>query len=143
MVEFVECVFSGRLDHAYFNGAVPHDDRASLGRSRNEFYANDFRDMDLYDVAFRTGIDLTQQRLPTGPNYVYVANAPTALASARANLSQLRDLEFRRNAWAFLDSLTLGLEGDQQQLLLRPDAFPDNHRDVVDRVFMALVGGDT
>jgi hypothetical protein len=29
----------------------------------------------LIDVSFRTGIDLSQQRLPSGPDYLYLPNA--------------------------------------------------------------------
>lgn len=35
------------------------------------------------DVAFRTGIDLTKQRLPAGDEYVYLEDAESAVRRAR------------------------------------------------------------
>ena len=55
----------------------------ALGRTSNEFRGNDFSGMDLIDVGFRTGIDLSLQRLPTGAQYVYLADAERALQRAR------------------------------------------------------------
>lgn len=66
-VEFVNCKFSGKLLSGYFNGAVPPEDVPILGRHINEFRGNDFIQMELVDVGFRSGIDLSLQRLPSGP----------------------------------------------------------------------------
>ena len=64
-VEMIDCTFTGRLDTAIFNGTVPEDKRGIIGRASNEFHGNDFSAMNLIDVAFRTGIDLTKQVLPS------------------------------------------------------------------------------
>ena len=36
-VAFVDCVFSGRIEHAAFYGSAPERDRSISARSRNEF----------------------------------------------------------------------------------------------------------
>jgi uncharacterized protein YjbI with pentapeptide repeats len=63
-VEMVDNVFTGILKKAFFNGSVPQDLQRALGRSHNEFYGNDFSRAQLLDVAFRTGIDISQQQMP-------------------------------------------------------------------------------
>ena len=47
--------------------------------SRNEIEDNDFSRAKLIDVAFRTGVDLTKQRLPSGPECTYLDVAASAL----------------------------------------------------------------
>jgi uncharacterized protein YjbI with pentapeptide repeats len=51
-VEMIDCTFSGRLETAIFNGSVPEDERALIGRASNEFHGNDFSAMDFRDVGF-------------------------------------------------------------------------------------------
>ncbi len=65
-IEIIDCVFSGIVKQAYFNGTVPVEDAGALGRKTNEFRGNDFSGATFVDVAFRTGIDLSQQKLPEG-----------------------------------------------------------------------------
>lgn len=63
-IEMVDCVVTGIIKQAFFNGAVPDEDVSALGRSTNEFRGNDFSGATLLDVDFRTGIDLSAQRMP-------------------------------------------------------------------------------
>ncbi|HEX3828278.1 MAG TPA: hypothetical protein VHV82_13510 [Sporichthyaceae bacterium] len=65
-VELVGCTFSGRLRKVLFNGTVPPEKQDTARRAANRFEDNDFSRADLLDVGFRTGIDLTRQRLPVG-----------------------------------------------------------------------------
>jgi hypothetical protein len=118
-VEMIDCKFSGRLDTAIFNGAVPEDRRAMIGRASNEFHGNDFSAMDLIDVAFRTGIDLTKQVLPSGEDYLYLPQADSAVAQAKLRVASWDDEQMRRAAMAIIQGLEYGLSGGQQQLLLR------------------------
>jgi uncharacterized protein YjbI with pentapeptide repeats len=82
-VEMIDCTFSGRLETAVFNGSVPEDKQAMIDRVSNEFRGNDFSAMDLIDVGFRTGIDLTKQVLPSGGDYLYLPRAALAVAHAK------------------------------------------------------------
>jgi hypothetical protein len=141
-VELVDCTFSGRLRKAFFNGTVPTDQVLAAGRSINEFKGNDFSEMDLVDVSFRTGIDLTQQRLPTGPQYLFVADAMRAVAHARAQVIAWEDLELRQQAMPVLRVLEAEVERGQRQLLLRVDDFPPRKRPAAAAVFALMAVGD-
>lgn len=137
-VELVECTFSGRLRKAYFNGTVPEDKGQYVGRDRNEFRGNDFSGMELIDVAFRTGIDLTEQRLPSGPEYVYLQNAVAAIRRARASVISWQDLDRRQAAMALIRSLEYELAAGQRQLLLRPKEYSTYPKETVDSVVNLL-----
>ncbi|GAC1339451.1 MAG: hypothetical protein NVSMB23_08480 [Myxococcales bacterium] len=138
-VEFVECVFSGKLHVGYFNGTVPEDNQAWLGRSTNEFRDNDFSQMELIDVAFRTGIDLSKQKLPTDPMYLYVPDAVAAVANARKQVIEWKDLKRRQEAMKVIRFLELELEGGQQQLFMRPKGLmPRKWREVSEEIFSLL-----
>ena len=115
-VEFVECVFSGRGEKIVFNGTVPERSRAAAGRAVNEFRDNDFAEMQLRDISFRTGIDLTKQKLPSGPDYIYVGEARVAIARTRAIVSQWDDDKQRTSALALLRRLDSEAERGQEQL---------------------------
>ena len=65
-VEMIDCEVSGIVRKAFFNGTVPEDLVRALKRTKNRFERNDFSNARLVDVAFRTGIDLTLQKLPVG-----------------------------------------------------------------------------
>jgi hypothetical protein len=137
-VELVDCVFTGRLRHAFFNGTVPEDQRVFVGRERNEFRGNDFSGMKLEDVGFRTGIDLAQQRLPSGPEYLYLPDAATTVQRARAEVVQWDDLDRRREAMVLINILEEEVVKGQRQLLLRPDDYSALRKDAIDGVFTLL-----
>jgi len=137
-VEMIDCRFSGRLCRAIFNGSVREDTRTMAGRAHNEFRGNDFSGMDLIDVSFRTGIDLTKQILPSGQDYLYLSDAISAVTEARSDIIGWKDLEMRRAAMVIIKGLEYNLGGGQKQLILRAtnyysiSALP---RNVVDRIF--------
>ena len=112
-VEMIDCTFSGRLDTAIFNGAVPEDERAIIGRACNEFYGNDFSALDLRDVTFRTGIDLTKQILPSGKDYLFLPYAAVTVSRAKLHVIGWSDEEMRRGAMAIIQGLEYELLGGQ------------------------------
>ncbi len=137
--EFIDCVFSGRLTQCIFNGTVPERDRSWVGRERNEFRGNDFSGAELIDVAFRTGIDLEQQRLPIGPDYVYVADAEAAIERARKGLVDwMPGTDHQRRALVMVDVYSDLVKNGQRQLLLQPSRYSKRPakipREVVDKV---------
>jgi hypothetical protein len=143
-VEMIGCTLSGRLERAVFNGSVPEDERAIIGRANNEFYGNDFSAMDLIDVGFRTGVDLTKQVLPSGGDYLYLPLAGSAVAQARSRVASWNDEEMRRAAMAIIQGLEYDLLGGQRQLLLRAsDCYrvPGIPRKAVDDLFALLKEG--
>lgn len=144
--EFVDCVFTGRAEHCVFNGAPNTDleqvrelaermadlldpaeraalqqriDEAPPDRTANEFRGNDFSGMELIDVDFRDGIDLTAQRFPLGDDYVIVIDASAAIARARDDVRFWDDDAGREFGLAMLRQLAARVEDGQEQLYLR------------------------
>jgi hypothetical protein len=122
-VEMIDCTFSGRMETAIFNGSVPDDERAIIGRASNEFHGNDFSAMDLIDVTFRTGIDLTKQILPSGEDYLFLPQAASAVSRTKSHVANWGDEKMRRAATPIIQGLEYELLGGQQQLLLRSSEF--------------------
>jgi hypothetical protein len=117
--EFVDCVFSGRAEKALFFGAPDEERRDELGRSTNEFVGNDFTGMELRDVDFRHGVDLTKQRLPNGKEYLIVEDARRAVVGARDAVRFWDDDRDREYALDLLRELMWEVEDGQEQFLLR------------------------
>jgi hypothetical protein len=143
-VELVDCTFSGRLRGGWFNGTVPEEDRLTAGREHNEFHGNDFSAMELIDVDFRTGIDLTKQCLPSSSEYVYVPNAAAAVEKARAVVTHWGDLDLRRRAMVEIKILERSVAAGQRQFFLRPaEAYKALGKDAVDQLYglLRLHGG--
>lgn len=138
-VELIDCVFGGSMRASFFNGTMLSEDQAILGRKHNEFRGNDFSTMDLDDVSFRTGIDLTQQRLPSGPEYLYLPNAGSTLGQTRLDVMQWKNAEFRQDALGTLELYEHHVMEGQRQLLLRADNhYGSSPRQAVDDLFALL-----
>jgi uncharacterized protein YjbI with pentapeptide repeats len=137
-VELVNCTFTGRLRKSVFNGTVPEQDQPVAGRVHNEFYGNDFSGMNLVDVAFRTGIDLSLQRLPSGDRHLYLPDAPAAVRQAREAVLGWADVAHRQQAMAFLRSPEGELRDGQNQLLVEKSIHPGLPDDVAAAVFGLL-----
>ncbi|GIH15520.1 pentapeptide repeat-containing protein [Rugosimonospora africana] len=81
--EFVDCLFTGRIEGAVFNGRPPsYEGMAPNPKKLLEFRGNDFSGAVLEDVGFRNGVALSQQSLPTGPDYVLLLDAGPVLRRA-------------------------------------------------------------
>lgn len=142
-VELIDCVFSGRLRKGIFNGAVPKAQRTLLGRVCNDIRGNDFSAMELIDVSFRTGVDLTKQRLPSGASYIYLPDAAIAVERTRSVLASLNDGSLRRSALTILEVFDREISEGQRQLLLREDdyyRYSALSREAVSEVFSLLRG---
>lgn len=106
--ELVDCVFSGTIRGAIFWGGPPPGaateyklivriqsrrgepipaEYADLAlRPVTEFRGNDFSQADLIDVAFRGGVDLSAQIMPSRPDTVYLPDGSRSLEAAIADL---------------------------------------------------------
>ena len=118
--EFVDCRFSGRLS-GYFNGTPPDDWQASLRRDKNEFSGNDFSRAELCDLSFRTGIDLSLQKLPTAPEKYFYSRRPELCIRAlreKALVWRPDDPEDRKEVFSFIQVLEWELEGGQKELFI-------------------------
>jgi hypothetical protein len=139
--EFIDCVFTGHLRKCIFNGTVCEQDRQWIGRYRNEFSGNDFSAADLVEVDFRTGIDLTKQRLPSGTEYLYLPDPTPVIERARAEVLGWLDFEHRRSALIMLKTMEEQIADGQPQLFLRASdhyAYSAIPRDAVDNLFAFL-----
>lgn len=130
-VEMVGCSFSGRLRKAVFNGTVPSEMRAEAGRSANQFEGNDFSRARLADVSFRTGIDLSRQSLPSGPEYTYLEDAGLAVRRARQEFNAWGDPEDKKRAGGVLRVMEEDVAAGQSQLLIRVEDYPRGSRSAI------------
>jgi hypothetical protein len=130
-VELVGCSFSGRLRKVVFNGIVPPERREVAGRSANQFEGNDFSRAKLVDVSFRTGIDLSRQRLPSGPEYTYLEDAGLAVRRAREELNAWDDPEIKKRAMGVLRVMEEDVSAGQRQLFIRIDDYPRGSRSAI------------
>jgi hypothetical protein len=111
--EFLGCTFAGRLHDVSFSGrplelARPTDPR----RSRNAFIDNDFSACDLSHVAFRGGIDLDRQLLPSGDEYLTLDRFPERVRAARRRIGRWPDDQRRERSLSQLDTI---MGGDDHQ----------------------------
>jgi uncharacterized protein YjbI with pentapeptide repeats len=119
-LEMIDCSFpETRIEQAVFHGTSRATESGEAKRERNEFTGNDFSTADLVDVGFRGGIDLTKQVLPTGRDFVFVADMGRASTVAQeiAELdSGSPDAKRARSIQKMLDFLS---SSGQKQALLR------------------------
>lgn len=121
--EFVECTFSGKLQRAYFNGTPSEEWRGVLHRAKNQFVHNDFSRAALTDVEFRTGIDLTAQKLPSDERlYIYGARPREALQRLRERFLTSKDLEARRQVFSVIGIYEQLVAAGQEQLFICKDS---------------------
>ena len=119
-MDLIDCVFTGSITEAVLNGKIVWPPRRErLGRTRNEYRGNDFSQARLEDVSFRYGIDLRLQKLPAGPDYLYVEDGAAGIQRARRVIRDWPDAEDRRQG-----EIALGLEQDliddgQEQLFMQ------------------------
>jgi hypothetical protein len=116
----IDCGFPETTVRAsVFHGISGAAQDGSPKRKRNEFIGNDFSSADLIDVDFRGGIDLEKQMLPTGSEYIYIADTQVAakLSSAfAAELDpQLADAKRARSIQRLMEFYQSN--GQKQQLL--------------------------
>jgi len=138
-VEIVGCTFSGRLEKVVFNGSVPSDKQGSAGRRVNQFEDNDFSRARLADVAFRTGVDLTRQRLPSGEEYTYLDDAAVAVRRARSAFNVWEDPEMKKRARGVLAVMEADVAAGQRQLFVRVDDYPRASRPAIRALLTAAL----
>lgn len=136
-VEFVDCIFTGVIARGYFNGAVSAD-AADLGRDRNEFRGNDFSQAALLDTTFRTGIDLNQQRLPEGEEYIYVPDAEEFLRLVRAQPEGTLGTDSGK-VGVVVQIMEREVARGQRQLFYNINAFPREFREALTAMRALLV----
>ncbi|MBT2140220.1 hypothetical protein KK141_11825 [Dyella sp. LX-66] len=125
-VEFIDCIFSGVIKNGFFNG-TPHRDTATppLSRTQNEFHGNDFSNAELINIGFRSGIDLSLQRLPKGDDYIYVEDGRRFVQ----NLPSTGLAEKHGDPFSVIEHvLEMELAEEQRQIFLSIKGFPARDR---------------
>lgn len=80
--EFIDCVFTGEVDEVNFSAELDARYHAELGRSSNRYERNNYSEARLRGVAFKDGVDLLDQRLPSEDGYLLVEDAEAVLSAA-------------------------------------------------------------
>lgn len=93
------------------------------GQQALAFAGNDFSDAELIDVGFRLGVDLREQKLPTGGQYLYIEQADDFLENLK-ELASTAPVDIKKN----FDILSKMIERDfhkgQKQLFFNSEGFP-------------------
>ncbi|MEV1166986.1 hypothetical protein [Nonomuraea sp. NPDC049784] len=118
--EFVDCVFSGRIESVIFS-AKPYAEDAELGRTRNRYEGNDFSAARMKDVAFRGGIDLGLQRFPDSDDYFILRDAAGPLEIAMRDAERWGEAEDRDEAIATIETLEFNVKGGQRDLFIHTE----------------------
>jgi len=83
---------------------------------------------------FIKGVDLSLQRLPTGPEYFYLADGPAAVAAARGMMADWRE-EDRATGERFLKSFDREIARGQVQIFGRQVEHTAGYGEVGKRIF--------
>lgn len=139
VADFVECTFSGTIEHSKFFGRPFGPWAENLGRRkvRNEFRKNDFSRANLIDTAFVMGIDLAQQNLPSD-GYLLLNRMSERTARTLAAITRWTNLAERAQALRFLQGFRDDAAEGQEQAFIRPDDYTGAPREIRDRVLDLL-----
>jgi hypothetical protein len=128
-VDLIDCTFSGVLRSSLISGRVPDGYRRAAGRDSTIIRGNDFRALAMPGVEFVGGVDLSRQRMPRSPGYLYLRDAASALSVAEDALAGC-PAELRDGVGLRLRRIGHLLDGGQRQVWItskrffggRPDA---------------------
>jgi hypothetical protein len=139
--ELIDCVFTGKMRRSFFNGRAGSAATPGLDRDQNEFRGNDFSGMEFTDVGFRTGVDLRLQRLPVGPQYVYLKDAGPALDRARDLVvasGEVRLVGATGDRVPVIDHYRESVQEGQKQILVSRNDYRRKSPHEMDVIFNAL-----
>ncbi|GAA3044297.1 hypothetical protein [Actinokineospora globicatena] len=115
-VEFIDCVFTGRISETNFAGAISPMNARLVGRTVNRFEGNDFSDATLVWVGFRGGIDLLDQKLPTSGAFL-VEDGDVVVPRMIALAEAWPESRAKVQVVSFLESLLFKLRNGQRHVL--------------------------
>ncbi len=139
VADFVDCTFSGTIEHSKFFGRPfgPWAESLSRPKLRNEFRRNDFSRTHLIDTAFVMGIDLSEQKFPSD-GYLLLDRMSERAARAVAAIATWTNFDERTQAMRFLQGFRDDAAEGQEQAIIRPDDYGHGAREVRDRVLDLL-----
>lgn len=100
--QFVDCVFESRLERVVFDAHPLPNVAAELGRERNRFEGNDFRGSIFRDVAFRGGVQLAQDLMPTLDGGYFLRDGESAYTRSVSRVRGI-DSSWANDVLAFLE----------------------------------------
>lgn len=117
-MEFVNCLFSGKLKKAVFYGKIIDEKRCLfLKREFNQFEGNDFSQCNIKDIGFRGGIDFHKQKMPVNDNLLYIYD-PDFIGHAKNRLLHLAHKGYQRDLLVKIECMELNLRGGQKHFFL-------------------------
>lgn len=100
--QFVGCVFESRLERVVFDAQPLPNVAADLGRERNRFEGNDFGGSIFRDVAFRGGVQLAKDLMPTEDGGYFLRDGEAAYSRAVSRVREI-DSSWANDVLAFLE----------------------------------------
>jgi hypothetical protein len=139
-VEFIDCVFSGKIVSGIFSGSLAEPYWAEIGRSVNQFHGNDFSGVQFKDISFVGGVDLSRQVLPRGEQYIYLPDALNTLNKIKASMPNAM-LNYKDDFFRLFSIFEKRINAGQKGLFLNMDAFRRDSAHVL-RLIKAFSAGE-
>lgn len=121
-LDLIGCRVSGTLTDAIITARPESFQVDMYGRERNVIEGNDLSEANLVGVSFRGGVDLTRNRMPSGPNYLTVLDGRRVLGSVKESLLRLPPSAERDEALVLVGVDLGNLVDGQEHVFLRRDA---------------------
>ncbi|MDF9753036.1 hypothetical protein M2428_004518 [Arthrobacter sp. ES3-54] len=137
--DLIDSTFSGGIDLLQLWGTTGAD-ADIYGDRTNVVKGNDFSEADIADPDFRFGVDLRQQKLPIGQDYLFVPDAAQVLARAYRAAVALEDLEQRRKLLSMIQTSQRSVESGQRDDFLSKRRLPRSLRETYELYFGFLSG---
>lgn len=137
--EFIDCTFGGVLYNVKFD-AKPWtaDDSPHPLRTKNRIEGNDFRQAKLDEIEFCGGVDLTRQKLPDSPEYLYILDYTTK-AEALRDLVETVPPRLQKLARRAVEWIEYAARRNNNQVFLRLENVCKNNQSLV-QLFAELFG---
>lgn len=130
-VEMINCIFTGEIKKGRFVGV--HRDVNGMSTT-NEFYGNDFTNLDIGDVGF-TNIDLKLQKFPLKEHLLIIFDVKAFLIDAKTQAFKITDKGISESLLNVLSVLEIESKGGNNQMLLDKRSFPKRVQRAVDYLF--------
>ncbi|MFI7588202.1 hypothetical protein ACIB24_14125 [Spongisporangium articulatum] len=114
--DVIGCTFSGTIKKSIFRGSVEPLWQSAFHRVDNRYEGNDFSRARMVEVEFRGGVDLRKQKLPEGPEYLYLEDAQAAVERARPIVAQWTDEKDKSQADFLLQFIEKQRAAGQRQV---------------------------
>ncbi|WP_157874092.1 hypothetical protein [Psychromicrobium lacuslunae] len=132
--DFLDCVFTGKLDQVTFFGKSDIDDPLSPLR-QNEVAGNDFSNADIGDINFLAGVKLEAQKLPRGGDYMVINNAESVLNKARFDALRMNNTDRGLEIIKTIDVFSEVVAGGQADIFVSKRRVPNYLKSTFDDFF--------